>query len=386
MRGKEMLDAVGYVSPTLIEKGEAKTKKGHWKQWTAIAASICLILGGALLYQYSLPQYATEILSVSDTDIGMGYEAYQLYDISEIRRDNPTDGMKIKALNAYRNTISYDERLYPSGQDLDAMKEYLLSLAEKFGLETESLEVMDNTPGEGQMQGLIMEFASRGLEVPEYYTNPTRLWIRTDEMEISVEHDMTATISFTEGIPVPNTYHFDYYSTPEELTAVSEYLWNEYGDIIGYENPMLCIDGGNYNIDGNRSYKLSFYDGSKNKVENFENYSFNRTEFSPNIIRIYSNQSVEKIGLYPIISEAEALQLLLDGQYYTNVMEEFPGEAAVERSELIYRAGSKDEILIPYYRFYVYIEDASGMHLYPEGMKTYGAYYVPAVDPDYIEK
>ena len=141
MRGKEMLEAVGYVEPTLIEKGEKK-KRIDWKRWTAIAACACLVLGGALIYRHSLPKYATEILSISDMQIGMGYEGYQVYDVNEIRRDNPTDGAKIKALNAYRNTISYDERLYPSGQDLDAMKEYLLTLAEKFGLEFVPLQKM----------------------------------------------------------------------------------------------------------------------------------------------------------------------------------------------------------------------------------------------------
>lgn len=386
MRGKEMLDAVGYVTPALIEKGEAKAKKNRWKQWTAIAASICLILGGALVYHHSLPQYATELLAISDTEIGMGYEGYELYDISELRRDNPTDGVKIKALNAYRNTISYDERLYPYGQDLDAMREYLLTLAEKMGLDTTSLEVLDNTPSEGQMQGLIMEFASVGREVPEYYTLPYRLWIRTDEVEIAVDADMTATINFFGGIPVPEQYKFDYDSTAEELTVVSEYLWEQYGDIIGYENPVLCINGGDYYTDGTQRYTLSFYDGNRDKIENFENYSFNRTEFSPGMIRIYSDMATEKIGLYPIISEDEARQLLLDGNYYTTVMEEFPREEAVVRCELMYRAGSKDKTLMPFYRFYVYLENAPGTNLNPDGMKTYGAYYVPAIDPDYLQK
>lgn len=386
MRGKEMLEAVGYMDENLIEKGEKKKQSFPWKRWTAIAASICLVLGGVLIYRHSLPQYATEILSVSDTDIGMGYEGYQVYDISEIRRDNPTDGVRIKALNAYRNTISYDERLYPYGQDLDAMKEYLLSLAEKFGLDTTSLEIFDNAPGEGQMQGLIMEFASRGLEVPEYYSLPYQLWVKTEDMQITVDADMTATITFNDGIPVSEEYHFYHYSTPEELTAVGEYLWEQYGELIGYENPQIHIDGGNYNTDGSQRYTLSFYDGERDKAQNFENYSFNYTEFTPNMIRIYSDIALEKIGLYPIISEKEAMQLLLDGQYYTNVMEEFPGETAVERCEIVFRTGGYDKILMPFYRFYVYLENAPGMHLYPEGMKTYGAYYVPAVDPDYLEK
>ena len=55
-------------------------------------------------------------------------------------------------------------------------------------------------------------------------------------------------------------------------------------------------------------------------------------------------------------------------------------------SELIYRAGSKDKIMMPFYRFYVYLENAPRSPLLPEKMKIYGAYYVPAVDPVYLEK
>jgi len=46
MRGKEMLEAVGYIEASLIEKGENITKKIHWQRWAAIAASICLLLLG----------------------------------------------------------------------------------------------------------------------------------------------------------------------------------------------------------------------------------------------------------------------------------------------------------------------------------------------------
>lgn len=386
MKGNEMLEAVGYVDEKLIVKGEKKKHRFPWKRLTAVAASICLLLGGALIYRHSQPQYASELLLVAENDIGMGEESYQAYDVSEIRRDNPADGVKLKALNAYRNTVTYDERQYPYGQDLEAMKEYLISLAEGFGLDTASLEIFDNAPGEDQMQGLVTEFASRGLEVPEYYSLPSQLWVKTEDLKITVEADMTATIKFTDGIPLPEQYRLDYDSTPDELTEAGEYLWEKYGNIIGYEDPRLCIDGGNYSTDGTQKYTLCFYEGSRDEAESFENYCFNYTEFTPKIIRIYSDKALEKIGLYPIIGEEEALRLLLDGRYYTNVTEEFPGKEAVVRCELTYLSGSKDKTMIPFYRFYVYLENAPAAALYPEGMKTYGAYYVPAVESAYLEK
>ncbi len=400
MKCMKLLEAFQLIDTSYIDEAAPMNEKKFSKRKSsrialrhgALAAALALVIfGGVHLYHRSLPQYATEMLSVSETDIGMGFEGYQAYDITELRKDNPTDGKEIKALNAYRNNISYDERLYPYGQDLEGMKAYLLSLAEKLGLNTESLKILDNAPGEGQMQGLIMEFASRGLEVPEYYKIPYIVYVQTEDFRIEVNADMTATIFFTGGEPLPDEYTFTHTSTPEQLTAAGEYLWSLYGHLIGYENPQIRITGGNYSTDGTQSYSLAFYAGARAAADNFENYSFNYADFAPDsdgnlyLIRIYSDTALEKIGLYPLISEEEAKALLLDGQYYTNVMEAFPGEDAIVRCELMYRAGSKDKILIPFYRFYVLLEDAPGMHLYPEGMKTYGAYYVPAVDPAYLE-
>lgn len=391
MRGKEMLDAVGYVDSEWIEKGETSMKKNSMKQWVAIAACVCLILGGVVWYRSRLPQYATEMLSLSDLDISMGYEEYRAYDIEELRRENPLDGTTVKALSVYRNTISYDERQYPYGQDLEAMKTYLLTLAEKFGLASEELEIFDNAPDEGQMLGLQMEFASRGLDVPEYYTLPYTVYVETETVRIEVSADMSANIRFMDGVSLPESYCFTNTSTPDELIAAGEYLWSLYGDIIGYEDPQVCVIGGDYSTNGTQSYVLSFYEGSCDKAEKLENYSLNRVEFLPDengklkFIRIYSDEALEKIGLYPIISEEKAREQLLDGQYYTSVTEEFPGESAVMRCELVYRTGGKDKILMPFYRFYVLLEDAPGADLYPEGMQAYGAYYVPAVDPAYLE-
>lgn len=389
MRGEEMLEAVGYIDTDLIKKGEKTMKKFRWRRWTAAAACAALICGGVLVYRRSLPQYAEEMLSVSDFAVGgMGSEIYWAYSVDELRRDNPTDGEEIRALPAYRNTVSWDERERPFGQDLEAMEEYLLSLAEKFGLDVDSLEIQNNAPDEGEMMGLTMEFASRGLEAPEYYSLPYRLWVKTEELKIEVDANMTATITFTDGIPVPEEYRLDYDSTPEELLAVSSYLWERYGEQIGYENPQVYIHGGDYTTEGEQLYTLCFYDGSDDEIENFENYSFNHAEFSPRLIRIYNDAALEEIGLYPLIDEEEALRLLTSGEYYTSVADpdEIPDEAAAVRCELVYRSGSKDKVLIPFYRFYVYLENAAGSHLHPEGMKAYGAYYVPAVDPAYLEK
>jgi len=69
------------------------------------------------------------------------------------------------------------------------------------------------------------------------------------------------------------------------------------------------------------------------------------------------------------------LAAVLVGGYVTTVPEAFPGEEHIAKVELVYRNSRCDPYLMPYYRFYVELPDmAQG-----NGLKTYGAYYVPAV-------
>lgn len=85
------------------------------------------------------------------------------------------------------------------------------------------------------------------------------------------------------------------------------------------------------------------------------------------------------MGDYPIIDAAEARELLKQGHFLTTAPADFPGLEYVRRLELIYRHGW-EATLIPYYRFYVELpEMAKGER------KTFGAYYVPAVEGRYIE-
>lgn len=60
-----------------------------------------------------------------------------------------------------------------------------------------------------------------------------------------------------------------------------------------------------------------------------------------------------------------------------------PGEEHIAKVELVYRTGSHEGIWLPYYRFLVYLPEEENVAT-QYGMKSYGAYYVPAVDGKYI--
>jgi len=98
--------------------------------------------------------------------------------------------------------------------------------------------------------------------------------------------------------------------------------------------------------------------------------------------------AAEKIGDYPIITAQEAQNLLLKGSYLTTVPSEYLTggkitEEAIVKTELIYRTNQHEQTFMPYYRFYVELGELHPDH-WPEGLINYGAYYVPAVEGEYL--
>ena len=114
------------------------------------------------------------------------------------------------------------------------------------------------------------------------------------------------------------------------------------------------------------------------------NFNFNCIYFSGDenddlwLVWVYRQDLSEFFADYPIITWQQAQQMLCEGKYFTTVPEAMPGADYVKKVELIYREGV--DFLIPYYRFYVEVPSWER----DNGLKTYGAYYVPAVPEEYL--
>lgn len=57
-----------------------------------------------------------------------------------------------------------------------------------------------------------------------------------------------------------------------------------------------------------------------------------------------------------------------------------PGAEYVEDVELLYLLGRREQYFMPYYRFLVELPQEAREN----GLKSYGAYYVPAVEEEYL--
>lgn len=329
------------------------------------------------------------MLSVAETGQGEaeGYEGFRVHDISELVNTNPwKEEMEIPALPVYENVLSYDENYIPQGGDFDKMREFLLEVAGSLGLDEESLTITDDVPDEETRQIITEKLQMGGGTVPEGYFNPTKLIGEGEGLKIEVDQAMTAKVSFEPAQSLPEEYHFTHYAAYEELAQTAEYLEDEYADFIGMEHPTVNIHGGSYNIYLQQSYGIEFYDWAEDIVQCIINYNFNRVAFYCDdqgklfLARNFRPDLSKMVGEYPIITAEDAKGLLLKGYYITTVPYEMPGEEFIGKVELVYRTGEREKYYMPYYRFYVELPEAA----MDDGLKAYGAYYVPAVESAYI--
>ena len=199
-------------------------------------------------------------------------------------------------------------------------------------------------------------------------------------------------ILYPDGLPLPEEYHFRYDSTEEEARACLTYFLDNWSKRLGMPHPGMALFG-DRDFHGGRQFRYALYDESTHIEQAIENFAFRQVQFCPSeegklwIVRIYDGlAAAEKLGDYPIIRARVAEELLRNGHYLTNVPHALTGEEPIAKVELVSRSGRTEQTLLPYYRFYVEITDAEGLS--PDSvadLKLFGAYYVPAVEPAYLE-
>lgn len=363
----------------------------YWKWIVAVAClSLVVLTGNRLLSQKTSDTGQTEklpMLSITEnTSDGMGFEGYMAYDISELINNNPwSETSQLSVLPVYQNSLSYDGAFNVSGADFGEMREFLIDIAGRLGIDANSLTIMDDEPDEEEKQ-LVTEKMEG--DVPEGYFAPTKLIARTSDIEITVDRTMQALVSFEPAISLPKKYNFSYAASYEQIVAVAEYLKEKYKALMQMKHPQMNICGGDYSKYDTKlqqEYQIEFYDKGENDVDAIINYNFNQFAFNCDdngkfyLASICQPDLSKKMGDYPIINTKKAKELLRKGNYITAVPYKIPGENFIAKVELVYRTGAREEYFMPYYCFYVELPEEER-----DGLKTYGAYYVPAVEKEYL--
>ena len=352
MRGHELLEKMELIDPMYVEEADVQLKKekGSWMKWGTMVACIgiaVLAIGAIRKYQETSRFADLKPITISELNTGQGFEGYLCYDISELENGNPwAANLKIKTLPVYKNE-AYDASGagVPKGLREEEMMERLDEALDELGLNLVSLKIHTDK------------------------LSATSIEAETENGKVEIEADGTIT----------------YFPVNEEFD-IAEYM-EKYSAFLQMENPEIVVQN-TYNFYGELYQDYKVYDSSGDEIEDILNYNLSSVQFAfhengeTHLIRKEERLLLaDKVGDYPIISVKEATKLLADGKYQTNVPYDFSNKKQIGKVELIYRTGSSEKYLLPYYRFYVELTNEE----LNNGLKTYGAYYVPAVEAEYIE-
>ncbi len=425
MRGTEFLDKMELIDFSYVEEADRMPVRNRymWLRWGSMAACAVLVTAFCLLYvPYGDTETSTEttasptteltgdtavddtetraetestppvygntlpLLTITEDMGGMGYEGYMAYDISDLVSGNPWyDGCGLTVMPVYENAIG--------NTDYETMYALLWEVAGRFGVTPGDVTYTDNTPDAETRQKYVEKMKEQfGLYVTDASMISSQMECSIDGHQVIITPWMRAKIFLKEEIVLPEGYNAksDKY---EDHVALAEYYLETYSSWIGLENPQIAISRGDYNIYNDRYFTIGFYEKGENLTEDIINERFYQVQFICNddgnlyMIQIDTPDLSCKVDDYPIISVEEATNLLRDGRYITTVPYPWENNGTlaehVVKVELMYRNASFEEYFMPYYRFYV--ELPGWGHNDNPDMKDYGAYYVPAVEGQYIE-
>ncbi len=313
-----------------------------------------------------------------------GGEVYMVNDISELKDAMPwTEDAELESLpvfhNVYASTVGWTEEqrnrrglplLEGKKTSAEEMEALARSIAEDLGATVEAVKVTSSRED----------------------ALPTRVILScSGDIVITANNTLGARIEFKTPVSLPEGYRFDDGASFEELTAAGEYLMEEYAGLFHMARPTLNIYGGARNSHQKQVFSCYVYEGEGDLTQRMINYHFNTVRFSPDsegnlwLIDFTRFDLSDKLGDYPIYTVEEAKQRLAEG-HYTASGPNFPDGAGIAKVELIYR-GYGEITIMPYYRFYAELpRELWEQPLNGEPMKTYGAYYVPAVRDEYINR
>lgn len=393
MKAEDISEAMNNINEDFIESAnerrKPKSRKSAWIKWVSAAAAIAVFaFAGAKAFIPNRPEQNDNPVGGTESEYGSelpileyvessaaayGFEGYLAYDISELENGNPwNEKMVFDALPVFRNNSFNEVGIAYPGIGEEAMLQKLSSITSGEHGETEYSRVGDFSSGSG---------------IPDDFVDRIEADFGNHTIEIQSTGTIVVTYNGFDGEELPEDISFTYTETSEgDAYRAISYICQNYCDFLDKGNTTF-VTSGDYTFDGEFSRNYRIYDFSGDEISDMLNFAFNEIQLAPNdegklmLIRVNDKLScAEKIGDYPIISLEEAKDMLLDGGYITTVPYEMPGKKYIAKAELIYRSGTGENIWMPYYRFLVELPEMAQEN----GLKNFGAYYVPAVKAEFI--
>lgn len=432
MKSEKLMDYIGQINDSIIVEADAhsvngRTVKRPWIKWVSIAAAACLIVAIPFMLNQKTPSDISGLPKLTvNTDFGtMGFEGYLAYDISELQNGNPwTENNDLTTMPVFTNPNEYDSAGAPTnGLSAEEMLAEAEKIANLFGLEITSLYTEPTLEQIEQIKQKL-EAAQASEEEVRQNTNVYRATAECGGAEIEVQKDGQILLTLTPetsdlakeieklssydrftlsfeygyetigdtmhsiGFPLPDRYSFTFDNTSDEQAMeITQYLFSQYGAFTEITTPSYDLSA-DYTYDGVLVRINTFvFENAGSLTERILNYHFNRLYFIATDLGglggiSYSKTDLsQKIGDYPIITAGEARKLLIKNHYITTVPEALPSEEYIAHVELVYRTSRLDSVFMPYYKFLVEMPTMEREN----GMKTFGAFYVPAVQGEFLE-
>lgn len=397
MREEKLFRAIGQIDGNLVEEAtNYKPKKTTWwKYGTLVAGLILMICGEKFASQNLMPnenstlekqemESGTEIGELVAENIEENVEDVQNAEKDILNFTMTFDGMGFQGIMAYE--MPNLGHPWSETDEIDTLP--VIDNHSIYNLENLS----DPHPLYGEEYDPLLEWLAEaaeffGMEEIEPTIKKDRVVISNEDILIEVNGDMEMKIEFLNGISLPQGYNATNQATREETYKLAEYFVTEYGELLNMENLQIAIGDGEYTFDAQRDRNsIRVYEKGESAAETLLNYYFNYVRFVAHeerglwLIHIV-RRDTEFLGEYEIISVEEATKRLGDGQFDTTYHEsEFPGVEYVRDVELMYYMSFTDDYK-PYYRFWVEVPAEKQEN----GLNTYVAYYVPAVEMAYLE-
>lgn len=158
-----------------------------------------------------------------------------------------------------------------------------------------------------------------------------------------------------------------------------------------------------YTFTGNANTSVFAYKPSDDYGENIFNYSVNNIDIAQFAVSDEDSTWDEtfirlplpcysKMDDLPAINWQQALDQMYSGNYFTSSPKQITEDTVVNHIELVYLEPpydiptlSRKGYSIPFYRFFIDLGEEYQRQTDKGIMKTYGAYYVCAVHPDYVQ-
>lgn len=400
MKKNKLFESLNHIDEKIIQEAE---KEEYMEEKKFRPMKILIPIGlAALIIFMILPKFWDEEIVqeeiIIDEDLpkvsignfqsqGAGFEALMAYSIDDLINENPWDEKSnISTLPVFKNKLEYSEEGILENIDLQAMRKRLNEIINLLGLKAKDLKSSNSSIGGEETNEIIDKIESSGGTENYYFNNYIELYAKNKDYNITVFPDLSASINFKKKEKMAKNYYIDYRSSYKDVSKASKYVSKEYKKFLGMKEPIINIYDGDFSYDGDQKFQLSFFEGKGSLEEKIINYNFNQIsiyfdeEDRSNTLDINNPDLSKRIGNYPIISSSEAEKLLIVGKYLTNVPIVFPGKEYIKKVELVYR-GQYEEYLMPYYLFYIELEELKEAN----GLKTFGAYYVPAIEEEYID-